>query len=154
MQTPTRGRTCAVLLAFSLASACTCPETPDPVQPPPSAETFTRISERVDPWVARPRVVVMTDIANEPDDQVSMVRLLVYANQLDIEGLISTTSTWTRARVRPDVIKQVLAAYAQMHPTLTQHAEGVPAWPPGRVSVATFYVPGRRQRPPRANGTD
>lgn len=27
---------------------------------PPSAETFTRISERVDPWVARPRVVVMS----------------------------------------------------------------------------------------------
>ena len=23
-----------------------------------------------DPWVARPRVIVMTDIANEPDDQI------------------------------------------------------------------------------------
>ena len=31
----------------------------------------------VDPYVARPRIVVLTDIANEPDDQMSLVRLLV-----------------------------------------------------------------------------
>src|SRR5262245_7699676 len=34
---------------------------------------------RVDSHAARPRVVVMTDIANEPDDQMSMVRLLLYS---------------------------------------------------------------------------
>ena len=61
--------------------------------------------------MARPRVVVMTDIANEPDDQMSLVRFLVYANQLDVEGLIATTSTWMKARVRPDVIHSVLDAY-------------------------------------------
>jgi hypothetical protein len=47
---------------------------------------------------------VLTDIANEPDDQMSMVRLLVYSNQLDIEGLVATTSTWMKRTVRPDVI--------------------------------------------------
>ena len=34
---------------------------------------------------------------------MSMVRLLVYSNQLDLEGLIATTSTWMRQTVRPDV---------------------------------------------------
>ena len=43
------------------------------------------------------RVLVLTDIGNEPDDAESFVRLLLYANQLDIEGLVATTSTWQRA---------------------------------------------------------
>jgi hypothetical protein len=82
-------------------------------------------------------VIVMTDIANEPDDQMSMVRLLVYANQFDIEGLVATTSTWMRARVRPDVIREVLDAYAQVHPTLSQHAEGFPPAETLRALVTT-----------------
>ena len=71
-----------------------------------------------DPYVARPRIVVMTDIANEPDDQMSMVRLLVYANQFDVEGLVATTSTWMKNRVRPDVIHSLVDAYAQVQPNL------------------------------------
>jgi Cellulose-binding Sde182, nucleoside hydrolase-like domain len=34
----------------------------------------------IDPYVEKQRVVVMTDIANEPDDQMSMVRFLIYSN--------------------------------------------------------------------------
>jgi predicted outer membrane protein len=41
---------------------------------------------------SRPRVFVLTDIENEPDDATSLVRLLVYANQFEIEGLAATTS--------------------------------------------------------------
>lgn len=41
---------------------------------------------------AKPRVLVLTDIENEPDDAMSMVRFLVYANQFDVEGLVATTS--------------------------------------------------------------
>jgi Protein of unknown function (DUF1593) len=48
----------------------------------------TGLAARVDPYAARARVVVMTDFANEPDDQMSMVRFLVYANRFDVEGLI------------------------------------------------------------------
>ena len=59
------------------------------------------VAARIDAYVERPRVIVMTDIANEPDDQMSMVRFLVYANQYDIEGLVATTSTWMKDRVRP-----------------------------------------------------
>jgi len=58
---------------------------------------FDRISQRVDPFVAKNRVVVLTDIANEPDDQMSMVRFLVYSNDFDVEGLVATTSTWMRS---------------------------------------------------------
>ena len=52
----------------------------------------------------KPRVFVLTDISNEPDDEESMVRFLVYANEYDVEGLVATTSTWLRKQDprRPD----------------------------------------------------
>ena len=84
------------------------------------------ISTRIDPYVEKSRVIVMTDIANEPDDQMSMVRFLVYANQYDVEGLIASTSTWMRNKVRPDVIRTLLDAYAQVQPTLAKHEKDFP----------------------------
>jgi len=83
-------------------------------------------ASRVDPYVPRARVVVLTDIANEPDDQMSLVRFLVYSNQFDVEGLVATTSTWMKSRVRPDVIHSVLDAYEQVQPNLLKHEPGFP----------------------------
>ena len=57
---------------------------------------------------------------------MSMVRLLVYSNQLDIEGLIATTSTWMRATVRPDVLHKVIAAYGEVRSRLEAQAPGYP----------------------------
>jgi hypothetical protein len=75
---------------------------------------------------AKPRLVVLTDIGNEPDDQMSLVRLMVYANELDIEGLVATTSTWQRAKVSPEIIRSVLSGYGEVLPNLRLHAQG---WP-------------------------
>ena len=85
------------------------------------------LAARVDPHVDKPRVIVMTDIANEPDDQMSMVRFLVYSNQMDVEGLIATTSTWMKNKVRPDVIQTLIAAYEQVLPNLLRHQPGFPS---------------------------
>ena len=95
--------------------ACRTPAPPTQRSSPPP--DFAGLSARVDPYVPKSRVIVLTDIANEPDDQMSMVRFLVYANSYDVEGLVATTSTWMRARVRPDVIHQVIDAYARCSPT-------------------------------------
>jgi hypothetical protein len=81
----------------------------------------------VDEFSGKPRLVVLTDIGNEPDDQMSMVRLLLYSNELDIEGLVATTSTWQRERVRPDMIAKVVGAYGEVQPNLLKHAKGWPA---------------------------
>jgi hypothetical protein len=40
----------------------------------------------------RPRLAVLTDIGGDPDDQQSMVRLVVYANEFQIEALIASAS--------------------------------------------------------------
>ena len=55
------------------------------------------------------RVFVLTDISNEPDDEESLVRFLVYANEYDIEGLVATTSTWLRQNTREDLIRRQIA---------------------------------------------
>lgn len=81
---------------------------------------------RIDAYVERPRVFVLTDIANEPDDQMSLVRFLVYASRFDVEGIVATTSTWLKSGVRPDVVHTVLDAYAQVQPNLSLHEEGFP----------------------------
>jgi hypothetical protein len=93
-------------------------------QQPPAPDA---LAARVDPYGEKQRVVVMTDIANEPDDQMSMVRFLVYSNQFDVEGLIATTSTWMKNKVRPDVIQTLLGAYEQVLPKLLQHQPGFPS---------------------------
>lgn len=66
--------------------------------------------------VAKARLVVLTDIENEPDDAQSLVRLLLYANELDIEALIATTSTHMRNEVHPDSLRRTIAAYGQVQP--------------------------------------
>jgi hypothetical protein len=72
------------------------------------------------------RVVVLTDISNEPDDEQSMVRFLVYSNEYDVEGLIATTSVWLRDTVRPDKILRQVEAYGQVRSNLLKHASGYP----------------------------
>jgi hypothetical protein len=94
---------------------------------------------RPDSFVDRPRVVVLTDVANEPDDQMSLVRLFVYANQFDIEGLIAGTSTWLKAGPRPDVIHSVIDAYGQVQPNLLRHAPRFPT----AASLHAVVAPGQ-----------
>ena len=37
------------------------------------------------------RLIVMADMGNEPDEMQQMMHLLMYSNEIDIEGLISVT---------------------------------------------------------------
>ena len=74
----------------------------------------------------KPRILVLTDISNEPDDEESLVRFLVYANEFDVEGLVATTSTWLKKSPREDLIRRDLAAYALVRTNLLKHATGFP----------------------------
>ena len=104
-----------VLLAFAGRTPATRLAAQSAPEPP---------ATRIDPYVPRQRLLVLTDIANEPDDQMSMVRLLVYSDGFDIEGLVATTSTWMKKTVRPDVIRLLIDAYEQVHPNLLKHSAG------------------------------
>lgn len=72
------------------------------------------------------RLFVLTDITNEPDDQESLVRLLVYANEYDLEGIIATTSTHLRNQTRKDKIEKLVRDYGLVKPNLDKHTQGFP----------------------------
>jgi hypothetical protein len=74
----------------------------------------------------KPRVLVLTDIEADPDDTQSLVRLLLYSNQLDIEALIATTSVHQKSRVAPESIRKVIQAYGKVQPNLLKHEPGFP----------------------------
>lgn len=81
-------------------------------------------------FAAKPRLLVTTDIGGDPDDQQSLVRLLLYANEFELEGLVASASgtpgELKKAIVRPDLIHEMIDAYGKVHDNLSQHAEGYP----------------------------
>jgi hypothetical protein len=79
-----------------------------------------------EPERIKPRLLVLTDVSNEPDDEESLVRLLVYANEFDIEGLIATTSVHLKDSPRPDILHKFVQAYGQVQANLSAHAQGFP----------------------------
>lgn len=72
------------------------------------------------------RVMVLTDIENEPDDTQSMIRFLTYSNQWDIEGLIATTSVHQKTRTAGYKIKELVRAYGKVRNNLLLHEKGFP----------------------------
>jgi hypothetical protein len=79
----------------------------------------------------RPRLLVLTDIGGDPDDQQSMVRLLVHSNEFEIEGLIASASgtpNELKERVtKPQLIREQIEAYAKVLPNLRKHDPRFPA---------------------------
>jgi hypothetical protein len=75
----------------------------------------------------RPRLFVLTDIENEPDDAESLVRLLVHSSQFQIEGLVATTSVWLPNRTAPERIRRIVDAYAKVRDQLAKHEAGFPS---------------------------
>jgi hypothetical protein len=75
---------------------------------------------------ARARVFVLTDIENEPDDAMSMVRFLVYSNQFDVEGLVATTSIHQRDKTAAWRIREIVEAYGKVRDNLELHEPGFP----------------------------
>ena len=75
---------------------------------------------------SRPRLVVLTDIANEPDDQGSVTRLLSYANEFNFEGIVATTSIHMKDNPREDLLLAAIDRYEQVYPNLCVHAPGYP----------------------------
>ncbi len=93
----------------------------------PNAAAFKTVSKASPAQANQPyRLIVLTDIGAEADDTESMVRLLLYSDVIDIQGLIATTSTWKRTSVSPDLIQAVIAAYSKVHANLLMHDANYP----------------------------
>ena len=72
------------------------------------------------------RVIILTDIEADPDDTQSLVRLFLYANEIDIKGIVATTSCWLQNDINPESIRKVINGYGKVHANLAKHADGFP----------------------------
>jgi hypothetical protein len=76
------------------------------------------------------RLFVLTDISqSEPDDAQSMVRLMTYANEFDLEGLIATSSCHIERNdqpILPEYIHAIIKHYGRVRASLLRHAAGYP----------------------------
>jgi len=84
----------------------------------------------------RLRVIVETDAGGDPDDEQSMVRFLLYANEWDVEGVIANRPTaldgenLNPERTGLGIVRRLVGAYGQCHPNLIKHD---PAYPKPEV---------------------
>src|SRR5690348_3695809 len=76
--------------------------------------------------IEKTRAIILTDIENEPDDTESMIRLLLYSNDIDLRGLIATTSVHMRTRIYPESIIKIINTYGKVLPNLRKHSAQYP----------------------------
>lgn len=74
----------------------------------------------------KPRIINTTDLGADPDDEQSMVRQLVSANEFDIEGLIVATGCWKKTQSNTNMLDTLMDAYEKAYPNLRVHADGFP----------------------------
>ena len=74
----------------------------------------------------KPRIINTTDLGADPDDEQSLVRQLVSANEFDIEGLVVATGCWKKNQSNTAMLDKIVDAYEKAYPNLKVHAEGFP----------------------------
>ncbi len=78
-----------------------------------------------------PRILITTDIGGDPDDKQSLIRLMVYTNEFDIEGFISSAAgvpgELGRDIIYPEEIEKIIYGYGQVFPNLIKHDKNYPA---------------------------
>lgn len=82
----------------------------------------------------KPRIVLLTDIGGDRDDEQSFTQFMMYADQFDIEGLIATSIRIfpeekhrpLNGEPQPQYLVNFIKAYAKVRNNLMKHSEG---WP-------------------------
>src|SRR5689334_17577733 len=75
----------------------------------------------------RIRLIVETDAGGDPDDEQSLVRFLLYANEWDIEGIIANRprardgENKNPERTGLGIVRRLLRAYGECYPNLSKH---------------------------------
>ena len=71
------------------------------------------------------RLINTTDLVADPDDEQSLIRQLVMADTVDIEGLIVTTGCWRKTQNSSgfSLLDNILKAYEQSYSNLKVHGD-------------------------------
>jgi len=98
----------------------------------------------------RPRVIIETDAGGDPDDEQSLVRFLLYTNDLDVEGIIANRPTardgenLNPVRTGYGIVLRQVDAYAACYPRLREHDPRYPA--PDELRERTVAAYGEMDR--------
>src|SRR6476620_794186 len=77
------------------------------------------------PVPVKPRILISTDIGGtDPDDNQSMIHLLMYSDKFTIEGLVSSPSYGKGSK---EEILRMIDLYEKDLPTLKKHNKGFPS---------------------------
>jgi len=131
---PARTTTVA-LSAAALVAAGIAVTTPAQAAAPAAPALLAAGDQSADDGDPRPRTVITQD--GEIDDMDSLVRFLYYANEVDLEGIVYSSSTYhyrgdPEAGIAPkrwtgtQWLDTYLDDYEAVYPNLVKHAEGYP----------------------------
>jgi len=107
-----KGWAVAACLLFTSVTAGVAVAAPAPMPAPAPAQ--------------KQRLIVLTDVGAEADDSMSLVRLMLYSNEIDIEGLVATTSIWLQHERHPEMIRDIVDRYGEVRSNLLLHETGYP----------------------------
>ncbi|MGC6505772.1 MAG: nucleoside hydrolase-like domain-containing protein [Coraliomargaritaceae bacterium] len=83
----------------------------------------------------KPRLLIMADMGNEPDEEQQMIHMLLYSNEFDLEGLVACSGLYlhsdvqydrNRMVVHPELFTKLIDAYTLVRKNLCRHDDG---WP-------------------------
>jgi hypothetical protein len=81
----------------------------------------------------RVRIIVETDAGGDPDDEQSMVRFLLYANDFDVEGIIANRpkaidgENKNSERTGLGIVRRMVRAYGECWPNLSKNDRRYPS---------------------------
>ena len=82
----------------------------------------------------RPRLIILADMGNEPDEEQQMIHMLVNCNEFELEGLIAVTGKYLNEKaggkfksvIHPELFSKLIDGYSKVEVNLRLHADG---WP-------------------------
>ncbi|KAL5591068.1 hypothetical protein FOBRF1_014625 [Fusarium oxysporum] len=91
--------------------------------------SMTNSLTRLQQFQSKPRIFILSDVSNEPDDAESLVRYFTYANQFITEGIVPVTSVWLRDRTCPEEMHRIVDGYAAAVDNLNAHVHPSHTYP-------------------------
>lgn len=86
------------------------------------------VAQALSASISKPRLLILTDIGGgDPDDEQSLVRLLTYANEFRIEGIVAGAALNGSNGVDDAKVRNIINHYQSVRNNLSLHSSGYPS---------------------------
>ncbi|MGG4399394.1 nucleoside hydrolase-like domain-containing protein [Paenibacillus amylolyticus] len=126
---------CLSIILVISGCASKAPQTASDTPNKATEQTENETQEPANNQAAKGRTVITTD--GEVDDMNSVIRFLLYSNEMDLAGIVLTSSVYhyagdEEAGIKPfrwtgtQWVYDMIDAYGEIYPNLSKHADGYP----------------------------